>query len=170
MKRFLGYAGAALGTALIVLVVLVCLPLTAPRLAGYEAYAIVSGSMEPSIPTGSLVYAKAAQPQTVQPGDVIVFYGGAAGDTVITHRVTENDAQRRQFITKGDANAAEDVSPIPYAHLLGRVERSVPVLGYFLPAVTTLEGKLSLLGVLAAALLLRAAGGRLLRSAPADGE
>ena len=152
-----------LGALLILAVIAVCLPLTAPRLAGYEVYAIVSGSMEPAIPTGSLVYARHVQPEDVQPGDVVVFYGGLWDETVITHRVVENDAQAREIITKGDANAAADVSPIPYEHLLGRVEKSVPVLGYFLPAITTMQGKLSLLGVLAAAVLLQAVGGMLRR-------
>ena len=152
-----------LGTVLILAVVLVCLPLTVPRVLGYQVYAIVSGSMEPAIPTGSLVYARAAEPADVAPGDVIVFYGGLGSEAVITHRLVENHPEERELITKGDANAANDVTPIPYEHLLGKVEKSVPMLGYFLPAINTLEGKLSLLGVLAAAVLLQTVGGRLRR-------
>ncbi len=154
-----------LGALLILAVIAVCLPLTVPRLMGYQVYAIISGSMEPAIPTGSLVYAKQAEPETVQPDDVVVFNGGFGSQSVITHRVVTNDAERREFITKGDANEGEDVNPVPYGQLLGRVEKSVPVLGYFLPAISNMGGKLSLLGVLAAAVLLQVLGRALRREA-----
>ncbi len=164
MRKFFAVVSSALGALLIAAVILICLPLTVPRLMGYDVYTITSGSMEPKIPTGSLVYVKAAEPQDVAPEDVIVFLGGQDGGTVITHRVVENQEKDRAFITKGDANEANDVTPVPYERLLGRVERSVPVLGYFLPAVSTLQGKLSLLGVLAAAVALRLLGGWLKRA------
>ena len=48
------------GTVCLVAVILVCLPLTLPRVFGYEIYTVISGSMEPAISVGSLVY--------VQPG------------------------------------------------------------------------------------------------------
>lgn len=149
---------SVLGALLIAAVILICLPLTVPRLMGYDVYTITSGSMEPAIPTGSLVYAKEAETEQIVPGDVIVFLGGQGGGTVITHRVVENQKGDRTFITKGDANEANDVLPIPYENLLGLVDRSVPMLGYFLPAVSTMQGKLSLLGVLAGAVALRLLG------------
>ena len=166
MRRTVAKMSGVLGALLIGAVVLLCLPLTAPRVLGYDVYAIVSGSMEPSISTGSLVYAKQTEPAAVEPGDVIVFLGGQDGGTVITHRVVENQTQARAFITKGDANAANDVYPVPYEHCMGRVALSVPALGYFLPAVSTMQGKLSLLGVLAGAVVLRALGAWLGREKP----
>lgn len=163
MRRTLAAVSGVLGALLIGAVVLLCLPLTAPRLMGYDVYAIVSGSMEPAIPTGSLVYARQTAPEDVAPEDVIVFRGGQDGGAVITHRVVEDRPETRAFITKGDANTANDIYPVPYEHVLGRVALSVPALGYFLPAVSTLGGKLSLLGVLAAAVALRALGAWLRR-------
>lgn len=153
MRRAVAMMSSALGALLIGAVVLICLPLTVPRVMGYDVYSIVSGSMEPSIPTGSLVYAK-----EVEPKDVIVFRGGRDGRTVITHRVVENQSQTRAFITKGDANTESDIYPVPYEHLMGRVALSVPALGYVLPAISTMSGKLSLLGILAAAVILRTLG------------
>ena len=64
-----------IGLLLLIIVVLMCVPLAVPRLFGFQTYAIVSGSMEPEIPVGSIVYAKAAEPEAVTPGDIIVFYG-----------------------------------------------------------------------------------------------
>ena len=39
-----------LGTGLLIALVLVCLPLTLPRMFGYHIYSVISGSMEPEIP------------------------------------------------------------------------------------------------------------------------
>ena len=52
----------AAGIALMVLVVAACLSLIVPRLAGYEGYVVVSGSMEPTIPVGSIIYSKQTDP------------------------------------------------------------------------------------------------------------
>lgn len=149
------------GLLLILLVILICVPLAVPGLLGYEAYGIVSGSMEPSIPVGSIVYAKSVLPEDVAEGDVIVFYGGAEGDTVTTHRVAENHIPDREFITRGDANDGDDMLPRPYESLIGRVEYSVPYLGSLLAVTSSRQGKLCLLGVLLAAVLLRIVGRRI---------
>ena len=50
----------AAGTAVLVLLILACLPLTLPRLAGYRLYTVISGSMEPEIPVDSLVLVRGA--------------------------------------------------------------------------------------------------------------
>ncbi len=103
-----------------------------PVLLGYKAYAIVSGSMEPAILEGSVVYARCVEPESIRVGDIIVFYGGRNGEAVTTHRVVENRVSEREFITKGDANADNDMLPRPYESLIGRVELSVPFLGRLL--------------------------------------
>ena len=162
MQKVLGRISSVIGLLLILLVVAICLPLTVPRVAGYEVYAIVSGSMEPAIPTGSLVYAKRADPAGLVPGEIVVFYGGQGADTVITHRVVENNAADQEIVTRGDANADNDVSPIPYRNVIGKVGAHVPLLGLFLPVISTMQGKLCLLGVLAAAVLLRVVGARMI--------
>ena len=164
-KKMLGKISSSIGLLLISLVMLICLPMTAPRLAGYEVYAIVSGSMEPALPVGSIVYARETNPATLDPGTIVVFYGGQGSETVITHRVMENHYVDGELVTKGDANAGNDVSPIPYANVIGQVTAYMPFLGLFLPALTTTRGKLYLLGVLVAAVLLRVIGGRLEHSA-----
>ena len=107
-----------IGLLLLAIVVIMCIPLAVPRLFGFQTYAIVSGSMEPEIPVGSIVYAKKAEPTAVTPGDVIVFYGGHDSAAVVTHRVVENRKDEKEFVTKGDANAGNDVTPIAYNHLI----------------------------------------------------
>lgn len=38
---------SVVGTILLALVIVVCIPLTVPRIAGYQIYTVISGSMEP---------------------------------------------------------------------------------------------------------------------------
>ncbi len=152
---------AVFGLALILAVAAVCAPLAIPRILGYEAYSIVSGSMEPGIPVGSMAYAKAADPEGIAVGDVIVFHGGADGSAVTTHRVAEKDDANGRFFTKGDANEGNDPNPVPYGRVIGKVERTVPFLGYVLPALSSARGKAALGCVLLAGVLFRVLGGRL---------
>lgn len=135
--------------------VLVCIPLTVPKLFGYHIYTVVSGSMEPAIPTGSLVYIGETEPEDVQKGDVIAFYGAKDSSGIITHRVVENRVLMGEFVTKGDANQTEDMNPVPYENFIGKVKRSFPKLGTAAQFLTGKEGKFLAGGVIFAALALQ---------------
>lgn len=128
-----------LGTLILVGVIAAFLPLTVPKLMGYEIYEVVSGSMEPEIPVGSVLYVKAAEPEEVEAGDIIAFQKDG---TVITHRVEENHYVEGEFITKGDANKEEDIEPVPYTSLIGKAEYHIPVLGIVMTLVASDMGKL----------------------------
>lgn len=112
-----------------------------PRVLGMQSYAIISGSMEPAYPTGSLVYAESASGESLQAGDVAAFW---RDEDVIVHRVQENDAAAAELVTKGDANAENDLHPVPYQNVLGLVTFSVPYVGYFLMALGSTSGMLVL--------------------------
>ena len=159
MKKTKKSAGAvlcrSLGTILLAALVLVCLPLTVPRLFGYHIYSVVSGSMEPAIPTGSLVYIRETAPEDVEADDVIAFYSSADSASIITHRVVENRVLMGESITKGDANQTEDMNPVPYSNLIGKVVRSFPEIGAMAQILTGKEGKFIAAGVIAAALFLQ---------------
>ncbi len=116
------------------------MPIHLPLFLGFQAYIIVSGSMEPAIAQGSVVYARYVEPEEIREGDIIVFYGGRNGDAVTTHRVMENRTAEREFITRGDANADNDMLPRPYESLIGRVELSVPFLGKVLSVLSGRTG------------------------------
>ena len=58
---------SVLGTLLLIIIVAAYLPITIPKAFGYEIYTVISGSMEPAIPTGSLVYVKYIQPEDMNP-------------------------------------------------------------------------------------------------------
>ncbi len=83
-----------------------------PSAFGYSVVKIVSGSMEDTIPRGSYILIKKTPPEDVGTDDIICFY---STDPVIygvpnTHRVKEvkNEGGEYKFVTRGDANGAED--------------------------------------------------------------
>ena len=118
-----------IGTLLIVVVIAASLPLAIPHLLGYEAYNVVSGSMEPTLPVGSVIYVEAVDPQSANTGDIIAFYNNG---TVVTHRVVENHYFYDEIVTKGDANDKEDINPVKYNQFIGRVKYHFPFLGNYL--------------------------------------
>lgn len=144
-----------LGTLVLLAVVLSALLLTLPRAFGYENYAVVSESMEPAIPVGSLVFVERVAPADVAPGEVAAFL---RGEDVVTHRVLENRRGESELITKGDANASADVAPVPYQNLIGRVRLHIPALGSALLVYSSPRGKLWVLGLLASGAMLRLLG------------
>ncbi len=150
-----------LGTLIIIAVIVCMIPLAVPKIMGYQTYDVVSGSMESEIPVGSLVLVKDTEPSDIAQGDVIAFYSASGGDAVVTHRVVENDAERGEFITKGDANEQNDMNPVPYSNLLGRVEKHYPVIGGIMAGLTTGMGKIYLLMILAAGVILNFLSGKL---------
>lgn len=145
---------SALGTVLLIMLILACIPFTSPKVLGYQAYTVISGSMEPSIPVGSLVYVKGVEPEVVESNDVIAFYGGHDADAIVTHRVVENQVDERTFVTKGDANATKDMNPVSYIQFIGRVELSVPHMGIMAQFLTGLNGKIAAGCLIALALVL----------------
>lgn len=141
----------AAGIALLVGVVALCAPLTVPRIAGYEIYDVVSGSMEPQIPVGSVLYVKSTDLTQIPEGDVIAFRDG---DVVVAHRVVYNRTTLGEFVTKGDANNTEDREPIPYDQVIGRVQMHVPFLGTVLSMCASTMGKVYLLLIAGCGLML----------------
>ncbi|MBP3700695.1 MAG: signal peptidase I [Lachnospiraceae bacterium] len=162
IKQTAGRTFSLFGLLMMVAVIIGCIPVTVPQWFGYQIYHITSGSMEPEIPTGSIILAKEIDPIELQPRDVIVFYGGQGADAAVTHRVVENQRDDRKLVTKGDANAGNDVLPVPYQNVVGRMEWSIPALGFIVPIFASTQGKLSLLAFLAAGFLFRIVGGRLM--------
>ncbi|MBO6164302.1 MAG: signal peptidase I [Lachnospiraceae bacterium] len=147
-----------IGTLILLGVIAACIPVTAPRLFDYEIYHVVSGSMEPTIPVGSVVYVQAVEPGDVASGDIIAF---TSGDSVIVHRVVENWTFEGNFTTKGDANEGEDLNEVPYEQLIGVVKYHIPILGQLLMVLTSRMGKLLMICLAACGALLNVIAGQL---------
>lgn len=109
--------------------------LTGLRLFGFELFTIMSGSMEPTYKTGSLIYVRPTNVETLKEGDVITYM--LDKNTVVTHRIVEvfeetdaSGAVVRRFRTKGDANAAADAKLVHENNVIGRLAFSLPLLGF----------------------------------------
>lgn len=111
------------------------------RFAGFEVFAVLSGSMEPEYPTGSLLYVRKVSPDTLVPGDVITFL--LEDDTPATHRITEILTENgvHLFVTKGDANEFPDASPVRPENILGKPVFVLPHLGRLSGILGTTAGR-----------------------------
>ena len=158
-----------LGSFIMLAVILLCLALAAPRLAGIKTFVVISGSMEPAIPVGSMVYSKEVDPKTLETGDVIVFYssndvqgGAGAGDVIpVTHRVVLNDTTNGEITTKGDANEKNDISKVAYLNVEGKVIFHIPQMGYLAAPLSSLKGKIALALIILAGYILTEVGSSL---------
>ena len=157
-----------LGSFIMLAVILLCLALAAPRLAGIKTFVVISGSMEPAIPVGSMVYSKAVDPKTLETGDVIVFYssnapqGGGTGEVIpVTHRVVLNDTTNGEITTKGDANEKNDISKVAYLNVEGKVIFHIPQMGYLAAPLSSLKGKIALALIILAGYILTEVGSSL---------
>lgn len=121
------------GNILFALILIFVALLISVRLFGIQVYSVISGSMEPEYPVGSLIYVKKAEPSDISVGDVITFV--LPSNTPATHRVVRIDEQNRCFYTKGDANEAEDGSPVDFRNLIGTPVFKIPHLGYLIYSV-----------------------------------
>lgn len=112
---------------------------------GFKALVVQSGSMEPSIKTGSVVLIK--KQDTYSVGDIISFVG--AGSDSTTHRVIKTNIVKSKeiFNTKGDANQGEDREAVGIDNILGKTVFTVPYLGYIVAFTKTQKGFIFLIVV-----------------------
>lgn len=97
-------------------------------------YVIVSGSMEPELPVGSLCMIDCQQKEP-EAGDIISY---KAGDSVITHRVVE--VTDEGYVTKGDANDSKDPGVVKQKQVFGTCAFSIPKAGYAVMFLRSLKG------------------------------
>ena len=136
-------------------------------LTGRELFIIIGGSMEPSIPIGSLVMATRTDALTVAVGDVVTIR--ADNGVVYTHRVSRvvDLPEGRFFETKGDANERPDGGLVPARAIVGTAAQYLPYAGYARSFLSTVTGLVAAVAGLGALLLLYVLLGLLVPSAPA---
>ncbi len=99
-----------------------------PQVFGYSFMKVATGSMEPTIPTNSLIVVKKVDPSEVKVGDVICFY---SSDPKIeglpnTHRVIEVESENGKYLftTQGDASEIPDEYKVEGDRIVGRFIKS----------------------------------------------
>lgn len=143
MKQFFHISGSIL----LVMLILICIPFTVPKAFGLSIYEVITDSMTPEYPVGSVIYVEKIQPEKVKVDDVITFSIGTDTSQVMTHRVVAIDSENQTFTTKGDANKDVDVSPVAFQRVLGKPVYSIKHMGVWVQVFESTEGRV-LLGVL----------------------
>ena len=69
LKKIWNFASWLLVAAVVILAIL----LAGVRLVGFTPYTVLSGSMEPAYPVGSLIYVRSAAPEDISAGDAITL-------------------------------------------------------------------------------------------------
>ncbi|WP_165628926.1 signal peptidase I [Klenkia taihuensis] len=102
-----------------------------PQVTGGQALAVLSGSMEPGIPVGGMVFTQPVDPDEVAVGQVITFVRPGGAGELVTHRVVGVDTTGLEpaFTTRGDANDVADLEPVPASAVVGTPRWVVPELG-----------------------------------------
>ncbi len=109
-----------------------------PRAVHGVALTVLTGSMTPEIPVGSVVIVRPVDPGTLQVGDVVTYQKSPGKDDYITHRIQSIDKTTSpvSLTTKGDANRGADLAPVPVTAVRGKVLFHVPFLGTLRNAIS----------------------------------
>lgn len=124
-----------ISSVVVAMIAVVAVILVGMRLAGFRTFTVMSGSMEPNYPVGSMIYVKPVDYKSLKIGDVISFVADEK-NTVVTHRIVDvvadvEDATVLRFRTKGDANNTDDGKLVHYKNVLGTPIVVIPQIGYF---------------------------------------
>ncbi len=108
---------------------------------GIQPYVVESGSMEPTIKTGSVCFInKRANYDEMKVGDIIAFR--LETGAYATHRI--NSITKDGFETKGDANKPVDSTLTTKDNFIGKNIISIPKAGFFIKILQTPKGKILL--------------------------
>jgi signal peptidase len=108
--------------------------LVLPPLVGRHCFAILSGSMTPTLDIGDLVIEHPVHPVEIRVGDIVTFRDPDNAKRLLTHRVVRYDVNPSQVdvVTRGDANTTVERWTIPASGSVGVVEFRVPKAGFLL--------------------------------------
>ncbi|WP_043933681.1 signal peptidase I SipW [Bacillus sp. EB01] len=118
-----------------------------PSVMGFQLKTVLSGSMEPTFKTGSIIAIKPVKdPSLLKKGDVITFW--KSQDALATHRIIkvwENEGQML-FQTKGDNNDNPDSEAVVGQNIVGKYTGfTIPYAGYIADLGNSKEGSALLL-------------------------
>jgi signal peptidase I len=154
------YLGLGLSAGLLALVGLLALILiVVPFASGSTPMTILTSSMEPRLPPGTLIVVKPTPAEKITVGDAMTYQIRSGDPAVVTHRVISVSSSSDgsfSFITQGDNNDSPDENPVIEAQIRGVVWYSVPWVGY-VSTVVNGQNRSWIVPALAIALLAYAA-------------
>jgi signal peptidase len=108
-------------------------------LFGMQSFIVLTGSMEPTLPVGSVVYTIKQHEYSIR--DIITFK--TPDNVFISHRIV--GFKNTQFKTKGDANNVTDANVVNKSQVVGKAITVIPLLGYAIAFLKTIPGFLALI-------------------------
>lgn len=122
-----------------------------PSFLGYKNFIILSGSMEPTLNIGDVIFIK--ETEKIEENDIVSFNENG---NVITHRVVEIIEQdeldiqngKELYKTKGDANESEDQNLVAKEDIEGVYCFKIPKIGVIITFLQSKVGIVVFLGVL----------------------
>ena len=164
-KKILRLAGNLITALLAVLMILTAycavtsrLSGGVPKIFGLQMYEVLSGSMEPGMQTGSVIFDKpGVDTKNLIVGDVITFKASEDPKMLITHRILQVKSAEGApvFQTKGDANNAPDSKLVPAADVVAQYNNiTIPYLGFYLNFMKSKAGIVLLIIVPGALLII----------------
>ena len=158
-RGILHYLGVGLSAGLLALVLLIAaLAIVVPAVTGSLPMTILTGSMTPNHPPGTLIIVKPVDTVTLRIGDAITYQIESGKPAVVTHRIigiTSVSDGTRTFTTQGDANNTADAEPVLGVQIRGKVWYSIPYLGW-VNTVVNGESRAWLIPMIAGGLFLYA--------------
>jgi len=123
-----------------------------------DSFLVLSGSMEPLLSPGDVIFVDAVRPEDVRVGDVVTFRATLRPDApLVTHRVIRIVEGERglAFETQGDANDAPDAQLVQARQLVGRYDFHIPYWGLVFAFARTKAGYLVLFVLPGSIILVR---------------
>jgi signal peptidase I len=118
-----------------------------PQFLGYQLKTVLSGSMEPTFKTGSVIAVKPVEDAgSLKEGDVVTYL--QSDNAIVTHRIMEviNNGENKMFQTKGDNNQDYDTQPVLAQNVIAKYTGfTIPFLGYFIDFAKSNKGAAILL-------------------------
>jgi signal peptidase len=132
-RRIAGWSSQVLSW-LVILVIsgVLAICVVVPRIGGATPYTILTSSMQPTMPPGTLVVVRPVRADEVEIGDVVTFQLESGKAAVATHRViaVTRDPEGEVWLhTQGDSNPAPDPVAVRQVQLKGELWYAVPELG-----------------------------------------
>ncbi|MCX6790830.1 MAG: signal peptidase I [Candidatus Gribaldobacteria bacterium] len=139
---------------ILIIVVLFLIVSVFPITGNFKVLVVQSGSMEPTIHTGSVVFVKPSNEYKIK--DIVTFGTISKTQTPTTHRIVDIRVQASQplYTTKGDANNAPDQKEITAKEIVGKVFLDIPYLGYAISFAKTKLGFVLIIVIPALAVIL----------------
>lgn len=133
-KSLAYYTGTAASAAVLLIVLaLAVLVAVVPAVVGGSALTVLTQSMEPKLPPGTLIIIRPTPVDEISIGDVLTYQVRSNQPALVTHRVISRSIDTTgatTFIVKGDNNSLPDPLPVKAVQIRGTLWYSFPWLGY----------------------------------------